>query len=140
MRHYSDGTIIGMVIIFVLAVLAMVLASCTPKNAGEQIIPTFDRTGRPIMIVVHFYDTSSQVTRVYKQKYNITKDIAPRLGFSFWPEWRDKQGNPVEPTDKPLTCEIHTMRPKTVDDEPTRTLGHEMTHCLDGSYHKKVER
>lgn len=33
-------------------------------------------------------------------------------------------------------CEVFVVRPETVDDERTRTLGHEVLHCVLGPYHE----
>ena len=37
--------------------------------------------------------------------------------------------------DDGYTCELYVVRPERVNDPATATLGHELLHCLLGSYH-----
>lgn len=122
--------------IIVLATLAFLFVGCEPHK-GEPVVATIDRTGQPIEVVVFFYDNINEVTRVYREKHNLPRNAEmPRpLGFAMWPEWFDEDGNRVEQPEL-FRCEIHTIRPTHVDDDPTLTLGHELLHCLYGSYHK----
>jgi hypothetical protein len=120
--------------------VSFLLASC---ERGEPIKPTIDRTGKEVTVTVYLYNTQEDVTAIYAERHNLSKGeveaMAPRKGFSMWPEWRDKDGKSIENPAGRLTCEVHSVRPKTVDDDATMTLGHELTHCLYGTYHKDKE-
>lgn len=132
-------TILGLVALAI--VLALGLSSC--KERGEQILPTIDRTGEDILVRVYLYDSSREVTAMYRQLHNIPRNtpVPDMLGFAMWPEWRDQHGQAVaRPDDEAYECEIHSMRPRRVNDNATLTLGHELLHCLWGSYHREHAR
>ena len=38
--------------------------------------------------------------------------------------------------DGELICRVYVQRPQAVDDDSTKTLGHELLHCLLGDYHR----
>jgi hypothetical protein len=85
-----------------------------------------NRTGKPITITVYEYKTYTDVSmalKIFQQERGqpLTKDTS--LGWSGW----DRE--------EPYECEIHIVAPTRIDDEDTLTLGHEMSHCLYGSYH-----
>jgi len=83
-------------------------------------------------VVVHFYDSSREVTDKYKELRDIPRirRIPERDGFAIWTEWTGEKSE-----DEIYTCEIHTLRPNKIDDNATMTLGHEMLHCIFGTYH-----
>ncbi len=98
--------------------LAMILSSCSEKAGFEK---DFDRTNQVMQIRVIFHD--SPIT-LQKAKESVDGAIEPNLrGFAGW----NRENN---------YCEIHSLRPKTIDDDKTLTLGHELLHCIHGSYHK----
>lgn len=108
--------------------------SCQPS--GERVEKSFDRTQVPVKVTVFFYPNNRAVTTEYRIRHDIpsTSPFPGVEGFAVWPEWRDEDGNPVEKPDE-LECEIHSVMPRSVDDNATMTLGHELLHCLYGSYH-----
>lgn len=111
------------------------LLGCEP--AGEKIKSTLDRSEYPITVTVYFYDSQNDLMRRYRELHNLgSRDEVPKLwGFAQWPEWQDQAGTTVEQPEL-FSCDIHSMRPKIVDDTPTLTLGHELLHCIYGSYHR----
>jgi hypothetical protein len=121
-------------ILLILAAL-IALTSCDIANK-EPLKGSIDRTGKPIVTTVYFYDSVEDVQRKYREIHDVPRDQKiGQVGFARWAEYRDAQGRPVENGDEPLTCEIHTVRPQQIDDSATLTLGHEMLHCVIGSYH-----
>jgi hypothetical protein len=36
-------------------------------------------------------------------------------------------------------CEIHVVTPRGVEDDYMTTWGHELAHCVFGTYHKEPE-
>ena len=131
----KSSLVIGLAIALILVVLLSV-QSCNL----EPVIPSFDRSEKEIPVTVYFYDNLKQVTDKYRELHDIDADleIATRKGFAIWPEWRNKDNEPIDPPEGSiLDCEIHTVRPKSVNDDATLTLGHELLHCLYGSYHKQ---
>jgi hypothetical protein len=123
---------------FLLSILlgvALTLTACEPRK--EPIEKKIDRTGKPITVTTYVYSTQRQLDEAFRAIHNIPRgeDVDSRYGFARWQEWRDGAGNVIE-IDEQLTCELHILDPKYVDDEATLTLGHEMIHCLYGSYHE----
>lgn len=116
-------------------VIAIMLTACEPRKTPVE--KAHDRTGAPIEITVYTYQTQRQLDEAYREIHGIRRSDDPdrRHGFAQWPEWRDKDGNAVNDGGK-WTCDIHVIEPKYIDDEPTLTLGHEMVHCIYGSYHE----
>ena len=118
-------------------VISLTVTGCEPQ--GEQIEPTIDRVGEDLVVRVYFYDNTRGVTEMYRKLHNIPRGnpMPNKLGFAMWPEWRGPDGEARDrPPDELYECEIHTIRPRLVDDNATMTLGHELLHCLYGSYHQ----
>lgn len=113
----------------------VLLSACEPRK--ERVEKVHDRTGHPIIVTVHIYDTQRELDQAYRDLHGISRrdDHDRRYGFAVWPEWRDRDGNPVNEGGE-WTCEIHILEPRFVDDDRTLTLGHEMVHCIYGSYHE----
>lgn len=114
---------------------ALLLVACEPRK--EPIEKAHDRTGTPIEMTVHVYQTQRELDEAYRRIHNVRRQDDPdsRHGFALWPEWRDVDGNAVNDGGK-WTCDVHILEPKYIDDERTLTLGHEMVHCIYGSYHE----
>lgn len=122
-----------------LLIVVIILSSCETQQ-GEPVVGTLDRTGKPMQVTVHFYDNTRQVTEMYRKLHNIPRrnPVPEQLGFAMWPEWRNQLGeNADKPEGEEYDCEIHTLEPRFVDDGATMTLGHELLHCVYGSYHPK---
>ena len=96
-----------------------------------------NRENQPIEITVTFYDSPAEVTKKFKEINNIPtlRRIPLRQGFAVWEEWIDENG---KPNDEIYTCQIHTIRPLRIDDSATTILGHELLHCIYGSYHRSL--
>lgn len=120
-------------LISLLGVLA--LTACEQKPNIDKPI---NREDQAITTTVHLYNSKDQVEKKYREIYNIdySNQAVDLLGFAIWNEFRDAQGNPIEPKDRPLHCDIYAVRPTRIDDEATRTLGHELMHCIYGKFHK----
>lgn len=120
--------------------LGLIFFTVSCDVSKETVEPTIDRVGEPIIVTVYFYPNTSQVTAKYREIHNVPRraEIPDRKGFAMWPEWRNAEGEPIDPPDGAvIDCQIHTVQPKKVDDDATLTLGHELLHCLYGSYHKQ---
>lgn len=93
--------------ILVVLFLSLFLVAC------ERVNPDLDRNYAEIT----FYSYSS------KEELNEELGISDHLGFAIWSPQDHK-------------CEVHFIEPKFIDDNNTLTLGHEVLHCIRGSYHK----
>jgi len=118
----------------ILVTFALLLATgCEPRK--EEINKKFDRSGEPVVVTIYTYDSQRELDAAFREIHNIARgdDVDSRYGFARWHEWRDPEGNLVEVERE---CEVHIVKPEHVDDEATLTLGHELLHCLYGSYHE----
>lgn len=122
---------------FVFLALLFVITALSLKGCehGEPVVPTIDRTGKIVAITVETHNTLRDVQNKYREVHDLPRshDLSGLQGFSIWYEWRGGK----EPENVEYTCDIHIAKPGRVDDNHTLTLGHEMLHCIYGSYHKK---
>lgn len=115
--------------------MLFLLTSCD-RNSESKIDKKINRENLPIKTTVHFYNNLEELRKKYKEINKLDQKTEVYIeGFAIWPEWKDQSGNSVTPDGKELKCEIHTIRPSTVDDDAVLTLGHELLHCVYGTYH-----
>lgn len=109
---------------FSLLILFVLLISCTeaPKDKIEKELFRANQENR---ISVYFYPTKRQLNEEYNKRYGGNE--TEREGFAVW----------ANPGKMPYWCEIHVLEPIWIDDENTLTMGHELAHCIYGSYHKE---
>lgn len=124
-----------------LLTIAAALSAVSCDMAPSELTGSINKVGKPVVTTVFFYDNIKQVQDKYREVHKIPKDQAiGTTGFARWAEYRDINGKPIEVENEPHTCVIHTVRPTQIDDEATKTLGHEMLHCLIGTYHPQGDR
>jgi hypothetical protein len=113
--------------IAITTILACILiVSCDGKKQGEPMKKEYNRSGQLIEVVVIEHASYEELQQAFVERnarYGV--DIPP-FGQVGWSAWS---------TDPPYQCEVHVVAPKYIDDEETLTLGHEMAHCLYGSFH-----
>lgn len=84
-----------------------------------------------------FQVKSTTVVVQYAEDYAELRDLALAHDVTIQPGYR-LDGFSVtvyDPSTNKSKCIIVALEPLTVDDERTRTLGHELLHCLTGAYH-----
>lgn len=86
---------------------------------GTIIEPQFDRTDTPLNITIYTYENRGKLMQALNTKERVR-------GQAFWYE---KPENPNE-------CTIHVLEPNRVDGDITTSWGHELMHCVYGSYHE----
>ena len=109
----------------ILAVL--LLFGCEPGSRGPEMKKEHSRTGVPITVTVYEHDSYTDVTQAltqFQRERGQPRSADPSLGWAAW----DHQ--------PPYECDIHVKPPKYLNDDDMLTLGHEMAHCLYGSYHE----
>jgi hypothetical protein len=102
------------------------LVSCQEK-VYAPMEKQHNRSGKPIVITVYEYGSYGDVTRAlseFQRKNKQPRTTDPSLGWAAWD------------LHEPYQCDIHVKTPDKIDDDDVKTLGHEMAHCLYGSYHK----
>lgn len=113
-----------------ISLIVLSLTSCDTRK--ESVEGSIDRAGQEIRTTVHFHENSVDLKLAYAEVHGIKPHQVPSglAGFAVWSEWLFE-----EPENAEYDCIIHTVEPRRVNDNNTLTLGHEMLHCLYGSYH-----
>lgn len=114
-----------------LITLILLLTSCE-QSERRKLEGSIDRVEEEIVTVVNFHDDIVSLRIAYADHHGIPAHQVPNglQGFAVWSEWVNQEPDNVE-----YDCVIHTIEPIRVDDKHTKTLGHEMLHCLYGTYH-----
>jgi hypothetical protein len=108
-----------------LGLTSLFITSCDSESVDFK--GDFDRTNEELHITVTWYDTQKEVDKAYVEEFGRARDknSINRNGFAVW----------ANPGLKPHWCRIYSVKPTRIDDHKTTTLGHELTHCLIGTYH-----
>lgn len=105
------------------------LSSCEPD--GTSGLPEdFDRSGEVVEITVIWHKSQQAVDSAYVEEFGRARNerAINRLGFAVW----------ANPSKEPKWCRIHAMKPTRVkNDEKMETLGHELLHCMIGTFHEE---
>lgn len=114
--------------------LLILLVSCSPES---NIKPIIDRANTDINIKVIFHENGIELEEAYRMANNLPeRTIVPeQWGFAQWNEFLDEDGNSIALPGQQYQCTIHTFKPKRQNDQLVLTLGHELLHCVYGSYH-----
>ena len=109
--------------------LALFLTSC--DNDGSSGLPEdFDRSGEEQRITVIWHKNQQSVDKAYVEEFGRARNerAINRLGFAVW----------ANPGKRPYWCKIHAVKPTRVtNDEKMDTLGHELLHCIIGTFHSE---
>jgi len=108
-----------------LTALILFIVSCEP-SPEKKISGTQDYSNVKFPITVYTYETSNELNKAVKNKSGHGQPVE---GLSLW--FLTKKTNQMS------RCEIHVVVPNGVDDNHTMTWGHELMHCVYGTYHKE---
>ena len=110
--------------------MVLFVVSCDPLP-DEGLIKTHDVTGEYVDIRVMTFKSQSSL-----QKY-LTKNKMTFYEVDGLAQW----AHPKNDLTKVNRCEIYVVEPSGVKDvDVLETWGHELAHCIYGSFHKKGER
>lgn len=114
--------------------LIVLLVRCSPES---NIKPTIDRTDTDITVRVIFHENKDSLEEAYRaiNKLPESTQVPEQWGFAAWNEFLDRDGNLVSSPEQQYQCIIHTFQPNRQNDRLVLTLGHELLHCVYGSYH-----
>lgn len=119
-------SIIAPLIVCILVVLGAY--SCSPQQT--KMDKPFDRSGEILQVKVMTFTTYRAMYKAIEANHPWFEIPDGLRGLALWVE--DEYGNPASDE-----CLIYVLEPMHIDDERTTTLGHEMNHCLYGSFHKE---
>lgn len=116
--------------ILVGALILLGLVSCDISE--KSITKTHDVTNQYIDIKVTTFKTRSELNKFLKEKeYNDGPEVE---GLARW-------AHPKNDLTVVNRCDIFVVEPKSVrDTSELSTWGHELAHCIYGSYHAEGER
>ena len=110
------------------AVLALLLASCDNPTGINK---THDVTDQYIDIRVMTFESKTQLNKFLELKSYSDQEVD---GLARWV-------HPKSDMSTVKRCDIYVVEPSGVRDTGTLTTwGHELAHCMYGSYHKEGER
>lgn len=123
----------------ILILTCALLFGCSPEDLPSNITPSIDRVGQEMTVKVFFYPDAAALEEAYRKVNNLTDrvPVPEQWGFARWNEWRAPDGIYIEPNGARYWCNIYTMTPKRQEDQHVLTLGHELLHCVYGSYHER---
>lgn len=109
----------------ILATLVVFLVSCDP-SPDNKVSGTQDYTGIEFPITVYTYDNRTELNKAVEGR----KPKGQRVeGLALWSLGKTSR--------EMKRCEIHVVVPRGVEDEHMTTWGHELAHCVYGTYHKE---
>lgn len=109
------------------AVLLMLMVSCEPSQ--QSIDKTHDITGEYVDIRVMTFSSQRQLNKFLKRK-----DDEEVEGLAQW-------AHPKGDLTKVKRCDIYVVEPNgSRDYGQMETWGHELMHCIYGSYHPEGQR
>jgi len=97
--------------------LCAFLLSCGDKN--NKALVDFDKESQELLITVHVYKNQKSLIKG-TAKYNTKHQV----GLTVWNNIDNK-------------CDIHVIRPKNIESLHDETWGHELRHCVYGTFHKE---
>ncbi len=105
-------------ILFCLLVLA--LTKFSHSGELEEVSPEFEIEN--VLVTIFWFKNTEELQEYFSEERLV--------GYS---ECETK------PEKNIAYCDLYLIRPKTVDDDSTTGVGHELLHGLFGSYHEPVE-
>ena len=115
--------------ILIILFMSLFLLSCDNNSTG--IKGTHDVTGEYLDIRVITFNSQSSLQN-HLRSNKITSDEVEGLASWFHPA-----GDPQQV----IRCDIYVVKPSGVKDTSTlQTWGHELAHCIYGTYHIKGQR
>lgn len=110
----------------ILPLMMLLLAACKGGGSDGYVFEDDAKRIEPQQtIVVNLYHNTGLVTDRYKQANGIKRDLVSEDVFGF----TSYNGR---------TCNIHIVDP-AVSYKPEK-IGHELTHCLYGNFHKTQDK
>lgn len=112
--------------------LALLLAVAGCSTTPNQIKGSHNYESREFNIKVTVHDTNRKLNRVVGRKYGELNNGYSVEGFSIW--YITEDASEME------TCELHVVRPEGPEDNyEFSTWGHELAHCVYGTFHPHVD-
>jgi len=109
--------------------VAVLIASCSDQPNDNKIKGSHNYEGKPFTITVNVYPTRMAMESAVRGMN--TESIE---GFAAWTLRKDD-------LDTMTGCTLYLQKPTGVrDSKQLQTWGHELAHCVYGSYHRKGER
>lgn len=107
------------------AVLILIFVIYVIGGNKPRMLDDMNLEREEITIVFFGFDTVRQMQAAVAERFDFDPPIT-LLGMAGWG---------LEP---PYYCEVYYVRPKHVDDYNMLTIGHEVSHCIYGTFHPET--
>lgn len=108
----------------------LTLSSCTDNSQyGKPLLQTHNLDGQTFPLKVMVFESEYALNKYVQGNDLIQQDV---LGLARWTVKRDDRSNVTG-------CTIYVVDPKGLNDSNRfETWGHELVHCVYGSFHKEA--
>ena len=111
--------------VITLIVTGSIFVACS-LTLAEDVVPEYEN--RNLLIKINWFDTTKELQETLTVRNE--EDFYDTAAYSEC-EVHYEDGDDIG------FCEIWVVRPKSVDKEHTKSIGHEVLHGVLGDYHKK---
>lgn len=108
-------------------VIMILLASCGDSESSKSIEGTHNNEGVAFKVKVFTYDNKTELDKA-RRDYKDRGQRLSKVKQSGWAGWNEDGSY----------CEIHVIKATSENDEEFNTWGHELAHCVYGTYHEEV--
>jgi len=109
--------------------LAVTLLSCDNNARGPELVKTHDYSGKQFPITVMVFDSERALNNYIHSQKLLTRDEQVQ-GLALWSLNKNDQSVMNH-------CTIYVVEPNGAKDyKELTTWGHELVHCVYGSFHK----
>lgn len=114
-------------VVLVTFICGFMLVSCDSQK--EELVETHNYEGREFKIIVEVFDSRLELNKTLEKLYPEYKGKELE-GLALWSITKDMENMDL--------CTVYVVRPKHAEDNPEfTTWGHELVHCIYGSFHKQ---
>jgi hypothetical protein len=119
--------ILKLSVVAALILLSIIFLGSCSEDGSSGIAGTHDYNNREFIITVHVYDSEAQLNESLADLFpNEPRD--ERLGFAKWIVNTDMS--------RMYGCNLYVVKPRHANDnEQLETWGHELAHCVYGTFH-----
>ena len=111
---------------FIIIFFVFLLCFVAGDADAEDVVPEYENTN--VLLKINWFDTTKELQELLTVRNE--EDFYDTAAYSEC-EVHYEGGDDIG------FCEIWVVRPKTVDKEHTKSIGHEVLHGVLGDYHKK---
>ena len=113
--------------------IALLLITMSGCKITQQIKGSHNYESKEFTIKVTVYENNKKLNKAIDKKYGNVNHGFSVEGFSVWHLSKKDVSNMT-------SCEIYVTKPSMIGSPEFDTWGHELAHCIYGSYHGKPKK